>query len=231
MTRRIPPDRLEHLVDCATTVFIDQGYRRTQMADVAAAMGVAKGTLYLYVESKEALFDLTCRYADTPRPFTPRPALPIRSPKPGATLKYVRDELARNQVLPALTAAVGRQRVTDAPREVESIIRELYDTVARHRCGLKLIDRSAPDLPELAGLWFEGARGGLIQVLSHYLQDRVRRTLFRPLPDPTVAARLIIETTVFWAVHRHWDPHPQAVDDATALETVLHFVVGALVKP
>ena len=32
----------------------------------AEAMGVAKGTLYLYVESKEALFDLTCRSADAP---------------------------------------------------------------------------------------------------------------------------------------------------------------------
>ncbi len=230
MARRIPGDRLEQLVDCATNVFIDQGYRRTQMADVADAMGIAKGTLYLYVESKEALFDLACRYADTPRPFATRPVLPVRTPRPGATLKYVRTELARNQVLPTLTAAVGRRRVSDVRREAESVVRELYDTVARHRCGLKLIDRSARDLPALAALWFAGARGGLIQLLSHYLQDRVRRKLFRPLPDTTVAARLIIETTVFWAVHRHWDAHPQTVDDATARETVIHFIVGALVK-
>ena len=49
MARGIPAGRLEQLVDCATRVFIDQGYRRTQMADVADALGVAKGTLYLYV--------------------------------------------------------------------------------------------------------------------------------------------------------------------------------------
>ena len=104
MARRIPADRLEQLVDCATTVFIDQGYRHTQMADVAEALGLAKGTLYLYVESKEALFDLVCRYADTPRPFVRRPALPVRTPRSGATLKYVRNELARNQVLPGLSA-------------------------------------------------------------------------------------------------------------------------------
>ncbi|MBI3798372.1 MAG: helix-turn-helix transcriptional regulator [Deltaproteobacteria bacterium] len=51
MARTIPPDRLAHLVHCATDVFIAQGYQRTQMADIAAALGVAKGTLYLYVES------------------------------------------------------------------------------------------------------------------------------------------------------------------------------------
>ena len=64
MARQIPDDRLAQLLEAATGVFIEQGYRRTQMADVAAALGVAKGTLYLYVESKEALFDLVCRYAD-----------------------------------------------------------------------------------------------------------------------------------------------------------------------
>ena len=41
MVRQIPEDRLPQLLDAATRVFVEQGYRRTQMADVAAAMGVA----------------------------------------------------------------------------------------------------------------------------------------------------------------------------------------------
>src|SRR5215813_521923 len=114
MARKIPPDRLPHLVICATNVFITQGYRRTQMDDVATALGVAKGTLYLYVESKEALFDLVVRCADA-EPLLPqlRP-LPLPTPKPGATLNYVRERLAQNQTFPALTAALARQRVRDA---------------------------------------------------------------------------------------------------------------------
>src|SRR5438093_4646249 len=83
MARRFPDDRFERLIDCAADVFIDRGYRRTQMADVAAALGVARGTLYLYVESKEALFDLVARYADADRP-TACPSSPSgrRSPAP-----------------------------------------------------------------------------------------------------------------------------------------------------
>jgi hypothetical protein len=67
-------------------------------------------------------------------------------------------------------------------------------------------------------------------VLTQYLDDRMRRKLLRPLPDAAVAARLLIETIVFWAVHRHWDPHPQAVEETVAKETVVRFVVGALAK-
>src|SRR4029453_9268492 len=100
VARRIPDDRLEQLVEAAAGVFIEQGYTRTQMADVATALGVAKGTLYLYVESKEALFDLVVRYADAPRPFNATLALPVRTPKPGATVHYVRARLAQRQGAP-----------------------------------------------------------------------------------------------------------------------------------
>jgi len=229
VARRMPDDRLERLVDCATQVFIEQGYARTQMADVAAALGVAKGTLYLYVESKEALFDLVARYADAEQPAQ-WPPLPVRTPKPGATVKYVRERLSQSGVPPTLARALAQKRHPDTRAELEAIMRELYDTVARNRRGIKLLDRSAREYPELAALWFEGGRGGLIGLLTEYLEDRMRRKALRSLPDPAVAARLLIETIVFWAVHRHWDPHPQTVEESVAKETVVRFVVGALVK-
>ena len=231
MARSIPPGRLEQLVDCATAVFIDQGYRRTQMADVADALGVAKGTLYLYVETKEALFDLVARYADAERPFANPPSLPVSAPKAGATLEYVRQRLNEQQrSLPLLNQALARQRVVNVANEIEAIVRELYAAMARNRRALKLLDRSAPDMPELAALWFQGTRGALITTLDRYLQDRIRRGKLRSVPDTAVAARLIIETTVFWAVHRHWDAHPQLVDDDVARRTVVQMVRDALVK-
>ena len=231
MARSIPDDRLERLVACATDVFIAQGYRRTQMADVATALGVAKGTLYLYVESKDALFDLVVRCADDDAPFQKPPTLPIRTPKPGATLKYVRERLAKNQIPTALSAALSRKRVADPRAELEDIVRELYDALARNRHGIRLLDRAAVDYPELAALWFEGARGGLVRLLGQYFEDRSRRKLLRAVPDALVAARLLIETVVFWAVHRHWDPSPQAVDARAAEETVVQLIRDALLAP
>src|SRR5262249_62102268 len=83
MPRRTPEDRLEQLVECATRIFIEQGYAHTQMADVAAALGVAKGTVYLSVESKEAPFDLAPRNPAPPRPSGKNPRSPFRPPPPG----------------------------------------------------------------------------------------------------------------------------------------------------
>src|SRR5438445_12264982 len=120
MPRQIPEDRFDQLVECATKVFVEQGYRRTQMADVAEVMGVAKGTLYLYVESKEALFDLVCRQADVPAPRTLPATLPLPTPNPRATLEYIASRLAENGIPPMLAAALGRRRKSDPRVELES---------------------------------------------------------------------------------------------------------------
>ena len=202
----------------------------TQMADVAAAMGVAKGTLYLYVESKDALFDLVVRCADTAHPATIPPNLPLPTPRPGATLQHVRKRLATQQPLPSLTAALDRKRVANPRAELTEIVRELYHTLHTNRRAIKLMDRSAQFHPELAAVWFTGARGALLGALATYLEQRIRPKLFRPVPDTAVAARVILETVVTWAVHRHWDPSPHAIDDQVAEDTVVQFVLGGLLK-
>ena len=44
------------ILDAAQQLFAQFGYRRTVMDDIAREAGVAKGTLYLYFDSKEAVF-------------------------------------------------------------------------------------------------------------------------------------------------------------------------------
>jgi AcrR family transcriptional regulator len=230
MARAIPPDRFHDLVEAASAVFLEQGYRRTQMADVAARMGVAKGTVYLYVESKEALFDSVLRHADSEERIALPEALPVPTPPPGATLEMVRKRVAREASLPFLSAALERQRVTDVRGELERIVRELYGVLHRHRVGIKLLDRCAHDHPDLAGVWYGNGREGALELLRRYLEDRIRRRRLLPVEEPAVTARILLETVVFWAVHRHWDPSPQPVDERVAEAAVVQFVLRALCK-
>jgi len=224
-----PEDRFHDLVEAATAVFLEQGYRRTQMADVAVRMGVAKGTLYLYVESKEALFHAVVRHADRGGRIELPEALPVPTPPSGATLEEVRKRLAESD-LPRLAEALGRRRVRDVRAELEAIVRELYRLLARHRVGIKLLDRCAHDHPELAAVWHGAGREAVRDLLRRYLEDRVRRRRLAPVVDPAVTARIVLETAVFWAVHRHWDPSPQAVDDEVAERAVVEFVARALLE-
>jgi AcrR family transcriptional regulator len=227
MARR-PAARFQDLVETATAVFIAQGYRRTQIADVARAMGVAKGTVYLYVESKEALFDLVLRSADAPRPLATPPVLPVRTPSAGASLRYVRARLTEARPTAAILDAAARRRAGDVGAELASLLRGLYSTMARQRTGIKLVDRCAADYPELARVWFALGREAVVGALARYLETRHRTRQLAPMTDVAVAARLIVETIVFWAVHRHWDPAPQAVNEAVAEMSVVRLLTNTL---
>ena len=230
MARRAPDDRFHELIRAATAVFLEQGYQRTQMADVADRLGVAKGTVYLYVESKEALFDAVLEHADAPDRIPMPSELPLPTPRPGATQRKVRERVAAGSALPELAAALERRRVSDVRAELEAIVRELYRVLSRHRVGIKLLDRCAHDYPELASVWNESGRMGVLQLLQRYLADRARRRLLRPPRDLTTTARMVLETEVFWAVHRHWDPSPQPFDEGAIEATVVDFVTHALLE-
>ncbi len=48
--------RPSEIIDAAIGLWLEKGFAATKLDDVAKAAGVAKGTIYLYFESKEALF-------------------------------------------------------------------------------------------------------------------------------------------------------------------------------
>src|SRR5437667_12684156 len=58
--------RPAEIVAAALEVFVERGYAATKLEDVARRAGVTKGTMYLYFESKEALFKAVVREALVP---------------------------------------------------------------------------------------------------------------------------------------------------------------------
>jgi hypothetical protein len=96
--------------------------------------------------------------------------------------------------------------------------------------AIKLLDRCALDYPGLAAVWYRTGREGLLELLERWLADRMRRGRLRRFPDVAVAARMVLEILTYWAVHRHWDPSPQALDEGSVEESVIAFVAGALAK-
>lgn len=56
-TREAPDVRRKQLLDAARQLIVERGFDATTMSDVADAAGVAKGTVYLYFDSKADLLD------------------------------------------------------------------------------------------------------------------------------------------------------------------------------
>ena len=58
--------RPAEIVAAALEVFGERGFAATKLADVARRAGVTKGTVYLYFDSKEALFKAVVRETIVP---------------------------------------------------------------------------------------------------------------------------------------------------------------------
>jgi AcrR family transcriptional regulator len=54
-------ERPDEILEAAFVEFADKGFLATRLDDVATRAGVAKGTVYLYYDSKEALFQAAVR--------------------------------------------------------------------------------------------------------------------------------------------------------------------------
>jgi AcrR family transcriptional regulator len=59
--------RPAEILDAALSVFAEKGFAAARLEQVARRAGVSKGTLYLYFDSKEALFEAVVRSAIVPR--------------------------------------------------------------------------------------------------------------------------------------------------------------------
>ena len=232
MPRRTPPERIPALLEVATRVFIGHGYRLAQMSDVARELGVAKGTLYLYVESKDALFDHALRFAAGELVHPEQLPLPLAERAPGALRNDLVRVLADVTTPSALARGLPRRASPKQAREsLEAVLRELFGLLTRYRDAIKLIDRCRTEHPELGDTFYREGRMAQLRSLADYLAEGMRRGTLRDFADPIVATRFVYESLATWAVHIHWDPAPQAIDPAVAEETLIQMLLAALLPP
>lgn len=242
MPRTTPPERFPAVIAAAARVFITHGYRRAQVQDIADALGLAKGTLYGYAQGKAALFAATVRFADGHEPLPALADLPVPTLTDREIAALVAGRLATEIADLKLTRALTDPLPDDAPAadlqaELAGIITDLYSRLARHRVAIKLVDRCASELPDLAEAWFGTGRQANVHGLAEYLVRRQHAgTVSLPGPAPLVA-RTVVELCTMWAVHCHFDPAPEApatpyanaIDDPVVAAMIAELFVRATI--
>jgi len=227
MARQRPPDRLDQILEAATRVFARTGLEGSKMSDVAAEAGVSQGTLYNYVESKEALFRLLLdRGLGAPAP--PAASFPLASPAMGGLARRMNEAIDATFTLPELEEALARRRVTDAAAELTAVVDELFERTLTTRQAADVLERSARDVPELAAVFYGKVRRGLFEKVTTLIERRMESGHYRRR-DPRVVARLLIETVTTFARHIYRDVEPPGFDLGQAREDIVGTLVAGIV--
>lgn len=219
--------RLEQLIEAATEVFSKSGYRRTTMADIAREMAVSPGTLYLYVASKEALFDLAIRwhlgYVQHP---DPQLSLPYETPGLDCTLAFLEKNMRVDILAPTLKCALTAAPPEDSRSELNYVINELYDMMARYRRAIRLLESSSMDSPEL-GRVFSDLRRDLMRAIAGYIEARSDSGAFAAVGNPRAVARFIMEYVGSFSMGQ-WDDLRLTTSDADGRQVCINMLLRAL---
>jgi AcrR family transcriptional regulator len=221
-------ERVPELIQAAVKVFAEKGYRATQMADVAAEMGVAAGSLYNYVDSKDGLFALCLERMAQGPDFPLEITLPFATPPLDVTLKRLHRRVQELYRLPALDVRPrGKPSPARAEEELRAVVSEGFALASQIRWAADMIERSAREIPELAALLHTGWRAPMMRRLEDFLRARMDRGELRPVGDLWVAARFVEETINWFARHRHHDREGRELDEAPVKAMVTDLIVGA----
>jgi|SRR5579875_993738 len=228
MPRPTPPGRVEDIARAACEVFIEKGYRRALMTDVAARLQINHALLYRYVESKEALLELAARYAMDQTAGRTADG-PIPTPPNGHTLDLLKKWIKVQAAFPVFRAALQRSPGEDTAVELRAIIDEFYSFVQRARLVLSLMNSLVIDYPEFNEMFVNQSKRAQIKGLASYLSSRASAGGLRPIPDPEIAAHFIVESVAWFAMHRKDDPSAAGIDDERARASVRELLLSTFV--
>ena len=201
--QRRPDARPEEILEAAKHVFGESGYAGTKLEDVARRAGVSKGTLYLYFDSKEALFREMVRA------------------KVVAALAHAEEAVrtfdrSSRELLVIL---------------ISSMYRRLRDE-GMARVG-RVVQAELPSFPELAQFYFEEVILRSRRLVSRVLERGVGSGEFREVSHGFAArglASLLVHTAQLQCFFHDFDPD-QLSDEAALGGLVDLYLHGVLARP
>lgn len=147
----MPEARPADILSAALDIFVENGFASARLEDIADRAGVSKGTLYLYFESKEALFQAVIRE-------TIVPVVERAEQRVDAFTGSSRDLLA--ETLRGWWSSLSESRMTGLP---------------------KLVLAEATNFPEAARTYFQEVVVRVRALFARILQRGIERGEFRPL--------------------------------------------------
>ncbi|MBP6670144.1 MAG: TetR/AcrR family transcriptional regulator [Gemmatimonadales bacterium] len=201
--RRRPEDRPEEILRAALRVFAERGFAQARLEEVARKAGVSKGTLYLYFDSKDALFRAVVRATKGPI-------------------------LAESEAW--LDAFEGSAREALA-HFIRGMWRRMADP--DQAAISRLVHSEIKHFPELARFYFEEVVLRARRLLERVLARGVASGEFRPDQARFAARAMPALALMLNGLHCQftpYDPDPMNLDTMTehALDLVLH---GVLTRP
>ncbi|MFT3983802.1 MAG: helix-turn-helix domain-containing protein [Lachnospiraceae bacterium] len=187
-------NRMKLIFDAAGHLFINKGYARTQMKDIAREIGLSTGMLYVYFSGKRELLSFLLKGTIEPEFVAREFQLPIRSELFNCLDNEIMEAFEQNTK--ALSAHLDD--ITDYP--LEQMLSDAFDIISKYGIGCLLIEKNPEDLGSLTAYYKEYRQKFYNQILS-YITQYIQNGTFRQVELVQEVTCLVIETLSWWGMH------------------------------
>lgn len=214
-------NRMNSIYDAASHLFINKGYARTQMKDIAKEIGLSTGMLYVYFTGKREILSFLLKGTIEPAFVTQEFELPIQS----GLFESLDNEIMEAFEQNAKRFSAHLDDIANYP--LEQMLSDAFDVISKYGVGCLLIEKNPDDFKKLTAYYKEYRQKFYTQVLS-YITQYIQNGSFRQVEHPQYIARLIIETLSWWGMHISNDAYeiqkdiPVATAKSICLDNLLH---------
>lgn len=181
--------RLRDVFEAAGFLFVQQGYAKTQVSQIAEKARVATGTIYNLFSGKKALLHFVLLSTFDQSYLEREHTLPLREVEQEEIVKHL------HLVAEALFAKI---EVTPVP-PFEDVFSTLFDYAASYQVAFNIINDNRHVLAEAERTYQHLVRH-LHKVIEHNLIHCIERGEVRKIELPQLHVRNIIEVMIWWAM-------------------------------
>lgn len=187
-------ERIKSIADAATSLFLQQGYSKTQIKHIAKAVGVSVGTIYLDFNGKEEIMHFILKGTLDPDFVNREFDRPIT------------DELftgLENDIV-EMFETIGndfkKHLINQAENySFEELISDAFDILAKYAVCFLFIEKNQFDFTFLAEQ-YRRYRIRFFEVITQYIAIFMKRGTVRQLEHPELTTTLIIEILSWWTM-------------------------------
>lgn len=214
--------RIKAIADAATTLFLQQGYSKTQISHIAKAVGVSVGTIYLDFTGKEEIMHFVLKCTIDPDFINHDFERPIK------------DSLfvgLENDIV-ALFKKTGKDFAKHLSNDasdysLEALVSDAFDLLSQYAVGCLFIEKNQFDFSYLAE-HYKNYRKNFYETMTRYLTAFIANGTVRPLEHIDLSITLIIEILSWWAMDmRHTSFETQDISLSLAKKVCLDNIVRA----
>lgn len=192
-------NRLELIYDAASQLFINKGFARTQIRDIAKEIGLSTGMIYQYFSGKKDILSFILKGTIDPGFFERELHFPIDSSVFDNLDDEIMETFEKNQ-----ENFDSHLKDNAEDYSLAEMLSDAFDIVSKYSVSCLIIEHNEADLRDLS-FYYRDYRKRYFSQVQQYIKLFIEKDEFREVDNLFYTTRAVVESIAWWGMHIKYD--------------------------